>query len=496
MNTYAQNISTVSFTVNQKLPYISKKEEKNSGKIPHDNFIGKITINSKYNNNDQMGNIKISQPTSATHNSYNNNVIFGQLLEDNLGELELVDARQYMPRMGNVKENTIIEDIPTKISGTYNEDYNILYVDEIIRKKLRQEKFNYVTGLQLKYKNLIELSKKPQTYVMREKTLESIKKLEEDINQIESGEKLNIYDSKVKNILVEYRKFNGRVKTVIFDMNDEEKYEEMDDDLRYRAHLIENFLEIASEYIQIDITKINNKPADICNGCGMSLAKVATNEAGTIRCPNLDCQTEHNVIILAKLAKDGSRINTNNSTDDESIDNFLRAFTRYQGLQPEQPDNSLYKELDAYFARYDRPPGHEIRKLSLNSRGRRGDTDHKMLLDALSQTGRSEYYEDVNLIGHLYWGWTLPKVMHLRERIIDKYNKTQKVFYQIPPDQRERTSSLGTQYRLWRHLQLEGHECYMDEFKIAENSESLRTHNKLWKLMCDGTNDPDIRYIP
>lgn len=419
------------------------------------------------------------------------------LLEDNFGELDLVDARKYMPRSNNNNDNDIIlEDIPTKISGTYNEDYNIIYVDEIIRKKLRQEKFNYLQGLKMRYKSLETVSMQPQTYVMRERTLESMKKLSNEIGQIESGEKLQIYESKVKDILIEYRKFNGRVKTIVFDIDDEEKYEELDDDLRYRVSLIDQYLEIASEYIQIDIIRVNNRPADICNGCGISLAKVATNEEGTIRCPNFDCQTEHNVIILAKLAKDGSRINTNNTNDDESIDNFLRAFTRYQGLQPDRPDDSLYDDLDAYFSRHDRPAGAEIRLLPLNSRGRRGDTDHKMLWNALSQIGGSEYYEDANLIGHIYWGWTLPNVMHLKERITDKYNKTQKVFYHIPPEERGRNSSLGTQYRLWRHLQLEGHDCYMDEFKIAENPESLRTHNKLWRLMCEGTNDPDIHYIP
>jgi hypothetical protein len=330
---------------------------------------------------------------------------------------------------------------------------------------------------------------------MRQKTLESMKKLEDEIKEIETGEKLRIYDSKVKNILSEYKKFNGRVKTVVFDM-EEEKYQELDDDLRHRLFLIDTYLDIASEYINIDVIRINNRPSDVCSGCGISLAKVATNEDGTIRCPNTDCQTEHNVIILTKLAKDGSRINTNNSTDDESIDNFLRAFIRYQGLQPDHPNESLYEELDNYFALHHRPPGEYIRQLPLNERGKRGDTDHKMLWYALSQIGRSEYYEDANLIGHIYWGWTLPNVMHLKERIIEKYNKTQKVFYHIRPEERGRNSSLGTQYRLWRHLQLEGHECYMDEFKIAENPESIRTHNKLWRLMCEGANDPDIQYIP
>lgn len=418
------------------------------------------------------------------------------LLEDNMGELDIVDTRKFSAQTSNSRETYVMEELPTKLSGTYNEDYNIIYVDEIIRKKLQQEKFTHVQSLKNRLKTLDNMSMQPQTYLMRKRTLDNIQKLQFEISQIESGERLRIYTNRVSDILVKYRKYSGKVKTVIFDFEEEEQYHEMDDDVRRRIALIDRFLDIASEYIQIDIIRINNRPADICSGCGISLAKVATNEEGTIRCPNEECQTEHNVIIMAKLAKDGSRINTGNNTDDESIDNFLRAFTRYQGLQQDRPDESLYDELDNYFARHDRPCGDEIKKLPLNERGRRGDTNHKMLWNALSQIGRSEYYEDANLIGHIYWGWTLPNVMQYKETIILHYNKTQKVFYQIPAEERGRNSSLGTQYRLWRHLQLVGHDCYMEEFKIAENSESIRLHNRLWRLMCEGCNDQEIHYIP
>lgn len=418
------------------------------------------------------------------------------LLDDNIGEMDIIDTRKYVPKTLNNIPDVILEDIPNNITGTYNEDYNIAYVDNIIRKKLQQEKFSYIEGLRLNLINLEKLSLQPQTYIMREKTLDSIKKIQDEIKDIESGEKLRVYDQKVKNILSEYNKFNGVVKTVVFNAKEENNYKELDHNIRYRIHLIDEYLDIATNYINIDIIRINNIPVDVCNGCGKSIAKVAPCEEGTIRCPNLECQTEHNVIIQTKMAKDGSRINSSGSTDDESIDNFLRAFIRYHGLQTDEPDESIYKELDEYFDVHDRPSGAEIRKLPLNERGRRGDTDHKMLWAALSHIGRSEYYEDTNLIGNRYWGWTIPNAMKYKEIIISHYNKTQKVFYQISPEERGRNSSLGTQYRLWRHLQLVGHECYMEEFKIAENPESLRTHNKLWRLMCEGSNDPDIVYIP
>lgn len=417
-------------------------------------------------------------------------------LFDDSTNFDIIDTRKFLSTNNDSKNFLVFEDIPSKISGTFNEDYDILYVDSIINKKLQQEKFTHLNGIKSRYNELKILSMKPQTYIAREKTLEEMNELKTEINDIESGERIKTYNNSVKDILSEYNKFKGKVKTIIFDIEYEKSYSEISDNDRYRIRLIESFLDIASEYIHIDVIRLNEQPADICSGCGTSLSKVAVNDEGTLRCPNIDCQTEHNVIILSKLAKDGSRINTNNANTDESIDNFLRAFVRYQGLQPDIPDESLYCELDEYFAQIDRPLGEEIRKLPLNSRGRRGDTNHKMLWNALSEIGRAGYYEDANLIGHIYWGWTLPNVMQYKERIISHYRATQEVFFQIPLEERDRSSSLGTQFRLMKHLQAIGHECYIDEFKIADNPDSLRTHNRLWRMMCEGVKDPTLHYIP
>ncbi len=427
------------------------------------------------------------------------------LLNDNAKEFSIIDTKKNEHDITDDKSSREnIENIPNKIEGTYNDDYNIIHVDEIIRKKLKYENFSHITSLRNQYKILESNSLQPQTYVMRDKTLESMGKLKTEITKISTGEKLQIYDSSVKDIIFEYRKYNGMVKTVFFNINDEKSEPESQDKFlgeysqekyKHRVYLIEKYLDIASDYIQIDVTRINDSLSDICMGCGDSLSSILQSDEGTIRCSNFNCQTEHNIIILHKLSKDSSRINVNNILEDESIDNFLRAFTRYQGLQSDYPPENLYEELDNYFINLGRKTGDEIKNLPLNSRGRRGDTDHKMLWMALSEIGHPEYYEDSNLIGNIYWGWDLPDVNKYKELIITHYNITQKVFYQIPLDERYRTSSLGTSYRLWRHLELVGHICDSSEFRIANNFDSLKIHNKLWRLMCEKSDNPDIYYI-
>jgi len=416
-----------------------------------------------------------------------------RLLKDDFG-VQIMDTRMMVHKNNEtiLKNNEII---PEKIRGKYREDYNIIYIDNIIKKKLEQEYYTKIPKLETKLNKLKIEYEKPQTYIIKKKIIDEIMEIECKIKEIKDKEIKRKYEERTEKIIEKYKKNKGDVKTIVFDIEDE-KYKEMDEKVKKRILIIEKYLEIAKDFLDIEIIRIDNKPKNRCKGCGEPLEDVPINDMGTIRCPNNECLTEHEVLIKTKSRKDGNRILSINNNDDESIENFMRAFNRYQGLQSDKPNNKLFEELDEYFIRHGRPIGEEIKKCKLNRRGRTGDTNHKMLWTALSQINRSEYYEDANLIGHMYWGWTLPNVMQYKEKIIQHYNKTQKVFYQIPIEERSRNSSLGTQYRLWRHLQMVGHECYIDEFKIAENAESLRTHDKLWRQMCKGTNDPEIQYIP
>lgn len=401
----------------------------------------------------------------------------------------IIDTRK---KIGGKSSEIVIEDIPELISGSYTQDYDIRHIDRIIKKKLEQSKYTEVPKLKSKLEVLKLRTTGPQRIVQRKCDMEEIAKVEKEISDINSGAIYDEYVEATTDLIEEYKKLIGTIERVKFS-DLKEDYVEPDEVVKARIGVIDRYIDIANKYIEIDIVRVQNRPADMCIGCNFRLKDYAPNEDGLIICPQ--CGTEHANVITAKMPKDGNRINSTAVVEDESIDNFLRAFTRYQGLQSDRPDPELYDELDEYFVANGRLRGKEVREMPLDEYGRRGDTNHRMLLSALSKIRRPEYYEHVNLIGHLYWGWTLPDVMQYRETIIDHYNKTQKVFYQIPPHERERTSSIGTQWRLFRHLQLVGHKCYIDEFKIAENSDSLNVHAKLWKLMCDGCDDPNIYYI-
>ncbi len=367
-----------------------------------------------------------------------------------------------------LEENTqlnYINKLPTKIVGTYTDDYDINYINHIILSTLNQEK-NKLIHLENQLKKLKSLSETIQTYISKKETIKEIEEITKEIENINKSTKLYQYKLEAEPLLEQYKLHKSNVEE--------------------RLKIINDFLKLARKYIIIQVTRQLNYKT-VCVSCKISLDDMMCND-GMIRCPN--CNYEYRMINATKYTDNNlQHINTEN--DDE---NFAKALMRYQGLQ-NNPSKALYEKLDVYFKERGFPDAASIKLMPYDDRGRKGNTNKKMLCTALSSIGYASYYEDVNLIGHIYWDWKLPDLTHLKDLIMKHYMITQKSFYKIPTNVRQRISSLGTQYRLWRHLQLVGHICYMDDFKIAENNDSLQNHHRLWKMMCQLSDHEEIYYI-
>lgn len=377
------------------------------------------------------------------------------------------------------------------IADTYCENYDITYIHDLIKKRLLEEKNTILPEIIKNIDRYTADIQSPQTVIQRNISINTLKRLRAEKQNIESGEKLEIYENRVVHLLAEFKKYVGSVKTVYFGKKEEPQ--ELTDDVRKRLKIIDEYLSIAREYINIDIIRLNPKPTNICLGCDQSLADVVVNNDGILMCPN--CKTDQPVASTTKITKD-TKIN-NSSCSDESLDNFYRAFIRFQGLQSDVPPDALYEKLDNYFISKGRPPASEIRKLPPNEHGLTGDTTHKMLWAALAAIGESAHYENANLIGHVLFGWKLQNLMHLKEKLLSHYVITQSSFCSIPKEIRGRNSSLGTAFRLYRHLRLLGVKIDVSQVKLSANHESLRIHNRLWRIMCEeaGKTNPEIYYM-
>jgi hypothetical protein len=388
------------------------------------------------------------------------------------------------------KCNSVVA-LPTKLVGDYSIDYDILKADSIVKEKLHAEHDAPLKVIRDKIAILTGRLSADQPYITYRDTEKQIANLEREAEAITSGSRLNQYIRDTTPLLDEYKLCHRAVKVIVFGAASHEEPDEAD---CRRIALIKSYLEVAAKYIDVQVKYSAKRIDRVCVYCEKPFHKLPVADSSAQYCPH--CWAEHPTVLTVKLAKDSTRLSSNSLGDDESIENFLRAFDRYQGIQSETPPRELYTKLDEYFTERGRPTSKDISALPLTSRGEKTGTNLRMLLAALCKISCPVYYEHVNYIAHVYWGWRLPVVAQYREKIISHYNKTQYVYLLIPVDRRRRWSSLGTQYRLWRHLQLVGHCCEMSDFKIADNPDSLSNHHRLWKMMCEGANDPEIYYIP
>jgi hypothetical protein len=247
--------------------------------------------------------------------------------------------------------------------------------------------------------------------------------------------------------------------------------------------ILQKYVAIAKNYHNIRVSYPTNK--NICSICKKDISQLHYDDNAMIYCPQ--CGSEQTQLMQTTIVSENKTLNCKDGYEDR--ENFEKALYRFQGKQVNHPPERLFKELDMYFQSFDPPlpKGEEIRLLPLASKGVKKGTSKSMMLKALSETNNSVFYEDVNLVCHLYWGWSLPDLSADEEKIMNDYDTTQEVYKRLPKD---RKSSLNTQYRLWQHLKIRGYHYPIEDFKIVKTHDILVEHDKLMEMMCKETNLP------
>lgn len=374
-----------------------------------------------------------------------------------------------------------VEEPPYLVKGTYTTDLNINKIHEAIIARLTYyNKNNSKIKEQINIlEKLSEDDTKPENEIKMIHL--EIKRCKELLDDYENNISLNRYLSQTKEILAEYGKvISNKTRGIIFFKNNKEV--ENQDVIKKRLHIIRDYLEIAKEYIQIEIIHKFQLKAT-CPGCQTDLSNMFIEEDfGLCVCPK--CGYERENISHNSTYKDSQRINIGNKNNYDDCENFRKALHRFQGKQFHRPPAKLYEQLDVYFAKINKPLSAEVHTLPMENGKKRG-TSREMMFEALSETNNSAYYDDINLILNVYWGWELPDISHLEERIMEDYINTQQVYNSIK--EKDRNASLNVQFRLYVHLKAVGYNCSKDDFKIQTSRDSLIFHNDIWKLMCEKT---------
>lgn len=380
--------------------------------------------------------------------------------------------------------------VPSSINAVFKNDYDIFFVNDIIRQKFVLERFYRLPELENQLQILSNRVEKPMTIAERIHFMDEISSLQQEVEIIKTKSREKEYIEQTKALLRRYQGDFPHVRSSVFSGTMEERHEEPNEEL---ITLIHSYLYIAANYITINIVHIRPPLPPVCYNCMTPLSEEQCNSFLRISCRV--CHAEQVSATLTKNSKDAGAT-VNRHKEDDTLDNFLKTWTQKQGREIINIPDSLYRKLDQYFSSHGCPIGAEIKLMPLNPHTKkRGNTNHDMLHEALKCIKEPDYYKNMDYIGREYFGWENWDFEYLREIVISDYLETQTVFLSLDVSFRERQSSPGTQYRLRKQLQMRGFEIPQCEFKIAKNPQSRRNHNRVWKIMVENSGNPEHRYI-
>ena len=430
-----------------------------------------------------------SAPTNPVPNIFSNTSAFDQ--DFDLPTVSSISSMTSCPTFSDFLD----EKPPERIVASYTDDFNILQVDESILKKFSYDRKKVVHDLENRL--LIEKRKlnSLQTVVERKSTLLAIERLTTSIDRINKNRDEDEYRERTADLLEMYRSLGVKPKVISFRQKDEQSIldREAQNDDEFRHRVISNYLEIARKYIKLDIMR--EIPYNhYCPGCGCDMREIVIDEETGIQ--QCSCGLTKYNILRNVINPDTARVPTSKTGYDDR-ENFIKSLQRDQGQQPNKIPEILFDVLDGYFESFNLPSAEEIINQPLTPKGTRGSSTKQLMIKVLQETGNSGYYEDINLICHLYWNWTLPDYSEIIDIVIEDYDKLQPIFVALP---KERKSNLNIEFRRFKHLQLRGYPCDIDDFKMIKTREILEEHDRIWRMMIERAQElyPDdgFKFIP
>lgn len=118
-----------------------------------------------------------------------------------------------------------------------------------------------------------------------------------------------------------------------------------------------------------------------------------------------------------------------------SESHFMNRLNKYIGRDASHIPEELIETLDLYMQKHlNFPPASEIRKMPLDSDGKRGVSvkfgprpSIEILRDVLKCTANNKYYGDLNVITRMLWGWELVGD-EMAQKIIEEYAKLTEIY--------------------------------------------------------------------
>jgi hypothetical protein len=348
-----------------------------------------------------------------------------------------------------------------------NEKYDILQLDEKIKKMIQEEtkKISDYKDRLTEIDETLTISKNLQ-YRKRKEIEDEKKTLEKKIHELDTNNMFSEYICITQKIINEYMQLLSVPVSISFFGKKKESSETEDK----KEDLLEKFLDIAKKYIPIKTYKKEVKKKIACD-CGNS--SEFTHTENTITCEI--CGIEINVYTIQTNFKDIDRVNLSQKYKYSKKVYFRDTVNRYEGKQNKRIVKKVYDDIENWLARHNLLLEGDV----FYEKHAKITKDH--LYMALSETNHNLHYEDINLLHNQFTGIPCPDISNVRNELFDDFDKVMAVYETLEVD---RVNSLNSQYILYQLLRRRKVKVNENDFGMLKTRERLIDYDDIYKRIC------------
>lgn len=358
-------------------------------------------------------------------------------------------------------------------------DVDILEIDLKIIKNFEEHRMN-ISVYEHKKKDLEQcLMLESITQRTRNSLIESLKNLEDFLDDLRTNRTLNFYTiesaeilEKYRNILKEPLKVNFMGKAV--KSNKEKK------------KLILEYLDIASRYFDIKLDTSGSpeppphhhhkKEKISCNNC--SNTKDFEVEEGDIYIC-LNCSSQQFVMRNTTSYKDINRINISSKYMYDRKIHFRDCINQYQGKQNSNISQKVYDDLIQQFESHHLiEPGSKHK----NSKERFKNITKEHVSMFLKELSYTKHYENVNLIHYNLTGTKPDDIGYLEDKLLDDFDVITEAYDRLFKHL-DRKNFINTQYILYQLLLRHKHACKKEDFSMLKTIDRKNFHDEICKVL-------------
>lgn len=386
------------------------------------------------------------------------------------------DTCKDFPIFSDIKNN---EKIAETLKVSYRNNINICQIHDYIKrnfaiKKTKVENFVKISEMHMERSRSNEL-----THNQKSKLIKKSKECLDMAKKCGSEEDWKNYIEGAIPILIQYSKdceevTKLRVETKGIGSDYENAVES-------RIETIERYFTLVSKFFTTDISRKRQDKYQ-CPVC----SKLFDERLIISEYSYYNCECGHSFYLMSRDIAYHNQVSPVNVSE-EVADNFTDTIDRFCGRQSNIsiPDE-LYRQFDDYLRSSGDRTGAEIKKLpkekSIHKEkiGNLRGTSVSMLISMLKKTNNSLYYDNINLIGHIYFGWTLPDLSEWTGDIMRIYDLTKKVYNRMA---NKRLSVLNGNVILYFILNYLHIPCSKDNFKLMDTKHSFDNYKENWEVM-------------